>query len=300
MHIPDGMITGIACPVTLSLGAGALALSAYAASKTQNKPSAVKFAAVASTIFILQMLNFPISSGTSGHFLGSAFSVWALGAIPGMLAMTLVVMIQAIFFGDGGLSAMGANLICMAFVGGGSASFIISRFKKVFGNMPESFGVGIAAFISMVLASLACSALLWISGNAQFKILMSAMVVTHMKIGIPEALITMAMMGLTVTISKSEMSKSFKAVTVALMLAAGAGLSALASALPDGLEYTAEKLGFLGNANAIYEGIMPDYALPGISAPLANCLISALAGLFAICLFSWLSWKAEKTFSGKY
>lgn len=286
MHIPDGMITGAVCPLTLALGTGAVALSAYAASKSVNKPSAMKFAAVASAIFVLQMLNFPISQGTSGHFLGAAFAAWALGTAPGILAMTLVIAVQALFFGDGGVSAMGANLLCMAVIGAGISGLTINSIKKAQRNIPDTVSLGIASFLSIVTAAAACSFLLWISGNAPFKTLMSSMILTHMKIGVAETGITIAIMGLAVSVSKSAKSVAFKTGAVSLMLGTGSALSIFASELPDGLEYNAEKLGFINNAMAYFQGLMPDYVFPGVASAVSGKILAGIAGIIIVAAVS--------------
>lgn len=286
MHMPDGMITGAVCPLTLALGTGAVALSAYAASKSINKPSAMKFAAVASAIFVLQMLNFPISQGTSGHFLGAAFAAWALGTAPGILAMTLLIAVQALFFGDGGVSAMGANLLCMAVIGAGISGLTINSIKKAQRNIPDTVSLGIAAFLSIVTAAAACSFLLWISGNAPFKTLMSSMILTHMKIGVAETGITLAIMGLAVSVSKSSKSVAFKTGAVSLMLGAGSALSIFASELPDGLEYNAEKLGFINNAMAYFQGLMPDYVFPGVASAVSGKILAGIAGIIIVAAVS--------------
>jgi len=286
MHIPDGMVTGAVCPLTLALGTGAVALSAYAASKTESKPSVMKFAAVASTIFVLQMLNFPISQGTSGHFLGAAFAAWALGTAPGILAMALVIAVQALFFGDGGISAMGANLLCMAVVGAGISGLAMSSIKKAHKNIPDTVNLGIASFLSIVTAAAVCSFLLWISGNAPFKTLMSSMILTHMKIGVAETGITLAIMGLAVSVSRSEKSLAFKTGAVSLMLGSGAALSIFASELPDGLEYNAEKFGFMNNAMAYFQGLMPDYVFPGITSVISGKILAGIAGIIIVAAIS--------------
>lgn len=296
MHIPDGMLHGAICPITLALGTGAVAASAYAVSKSKNKPSVMKFTAVTSAIFVLQMLNFPISQGTSGHFLGAAFAVWAIGTAPAILAMSLVIAIQAVIFGDGGLGALGANILVMGIAGVLSSSLVINLMKNTKTGTSDYIATGIGALVSTVIAAFSCSLILWVSGNAELKQLMTAMMGIHFKIGIGEAVISVLLMILTVSIGK--MNK--KTGITAAMLSGAAVLSSFASELPDGLEYSAEKLGFIKNASSFFNGIIPDYALPGISFPVANCLISASTGILLIFICSWLSEKAgEKLFKQK-
>ena len=119
MHIPDSMLQGAVCPVTLALGAAGVTVAATFAVRSANKPSAARFAGVAALIFAGQMMNFAIPGGTSGHLLGGVLAAALLGTPFGVLAMTLVLAVQALLFGDGGLLALGANVVNMALLGVG-------------------------------------------------------------------------------------------------------------------------------------------------------------------------------------
>lgn len=288
MHIPDGMLHGQICPVTLAIGVGAVAISTYFASKIENRPSLPRFCAVASAIFVMQMLNFPISSGTSGHFLGAAFAAWALGTAPGVLAMAIIVTVQALFFGDGGLYALGANIITMALVGTAGSGLLMGYTKKGFKEIPGAVNLGLASFISVVSASVMCSVFLWISGNLPFKTLLSSMILTHIKIGLAETGITLAIMGLTLSITKSERTVIFKTVSLSIMLVAGAVISIFASELPDGLDYNAEKFGFINDSLVYFQGIMPDYVLPGLTYPVYGKIMVVITGTIIVASVSCL------------
>ena len=74
MHIPASMLNGSICPVTLAVGAAGLGTAAYFAAKSAAKPSAPRFAAVTALVFALQMLNYPVQHGTSGHLVGAALA----------------------------------------------------------------------------------------------------------------------------------------------------------------------------------------------------------------------------------
>lgn len=284
MHIPDGMLSGAVCPVTLSVSAAGLLFSAYSASKKDKKTTPIKFAAVTSAIFVLQMLNFPISHGTSGHFLGAAFAALTLGVAPGILAMSLVIAIQAILFGDGGLMALGANILSMSVSGVMSAALVLKLRSQSMNSWINFALAGTGAFLSVLVAAIVCSLMIWIDGKADFQPLMTAMTSVHILIGVAEAISTVLLMMLVSSLDKTKS----QGLWVTAMLSIAAIMASLASNLPDGLEYTADKLGFMGNAAAIFSGFIPDYAFHGLVSPLANVVVSSMIGVLSVFVLSVL------------
>ena len=103
MHIPSSMLNGAICPVTVGVGIAGGMTALYFARKAEEKPSAAKFATVTAMIFALQMLNFPVQNGTSGHLLGGMLAVALLGVPFAALSIAIVLGVQAVFFGDGGV-----------------------------------------------------------------------------------------------------------------------------------------------------------------------------------------------------
>ncbi len=119
MHIPQNLLDGRICPVPAAVSGLCLAGAAFAAYRSAEKPDALRFAAVSAFIFAAQMMNFPISGGTSGHLLGGVLASALLGVPFGVLALALVVALQAVVFADGGLNVLGANILNMAVIGTG-------------------------------------------------------------------------------------------------------------------------------------------------------------------------------------
>lgn len=150
----------------------------------------LKIGMVASLVFAAQMFNFPISSGTSGHLIGGVLAAVLLGPWGGLLAVSSVVIIQALFYADGGLIVMGSNIINMALIGSLCGYYIYAWLKKKLSSM---VAIAVAAWSSVVLAALACSLELGISGTFSFSKTLSAMVPVHMIIGIGEAIITIGL-----------------------------------------------------------------------------------------------------------
>ena len=116
MHIPDGFINP---PVAIAAGAIAVvgvAVCVRGARRQLDERSAPLAGLTAAFIFAVQMLNFPVAAGTSGHLLGGALAAILIGPYAGALAVTTVLVVQALLFADGGLTALGLNIINMAFV----------------------------------------------------------------------------------------------------------------------------------------------------------------------------------------
>lgn len=148
----------------------------------------LRMAAIGSFIFAVQMLNFPVAQGTSGHFLGGVLATILLGPLEGLLVMAIVLIIQSLFFADGGILALGANIFNMGIIGaiGGYYfyKFIKKRFKKIW------LAAFIAAWLSVVIASAACAIELALSNTIPLGTILPAMVSVHALIGLGEGMIT--------------------------------------------------------------------------------------------------------------
>ena len=198
MHIPDGFISA---PVSLIGGvvaAGLIVVSVRKAAATLDDRQIPLAGLVAAFIFAVQMLNFPVVGGTSGHLLGGLLAAVLVGPWVGSLAMSVVFIVQALVFADGGLTALGLNIILMGyttcFVGYG----IFLLIRKVLPRNKSSVvaASAIAAWGGVVAASSVFTFYYAIggTGGAPLGTVAVAMIGVHMLIGIGEAVIT----GLTV------------------------------------------------------------------------------------------------------
>ena len=142
---------------------------------------------VASIIFAVQMFNFPVNSGTSGHLVGGVFAAVLLGPFAGAVVLSVVLVVQSLFFVDGGLMALGANIINMAVIGSFGSYYIYVGLKIQFN---EAICVAIAAWFSVILAAFACAVEIGLSGTIGLRDVFAAMVKVHAVIGIAEAAIT--------------------------------------------------------------------------------------------------------------
>jgi cobalt/nickel transport system permease protein len=149
---------------------------------------------VAAFVFAAQMLNFPVANGTSGHLLGGVLAAVLVGPWAGALAVTVVLVVQALLFADGGLSALGLNVINMALAGAfvGYGLFVVLR--KVLGNRTWAVtpAAGIAAFLVPVIASILFTVEYAVGGNDAVSVetVAAAMIGVHALIGIGEGIIS--------------------------------------------------------------------------------------------------------------
>jgi cobalt/nickel transport system permease protein len=194
MHIPDGFIgpgTSLAAGV---VAAGALAWCARDQSASIDERQVPLAGMAAAYIFAVQMLNFPVAGGTSGHLLGGVLAAVLVGPRLGALCVSVVLLVQALLFADGGLSALGLNIVNMALVGaiGGCAIFVALR--RILPRGPKSIVVaaGIAAATAPPLASLAFTLEYAVGGNgaASVPAVLASMLGVHVLIGVGEGIIT--------------------------------------------------------------------------------------------------------------
>ncbi len=160
-----------------------------------------KMGMVAALVFAGQMFNFPIGSGTSGHLVGGVFASIILGPFAGAIVIAAVLLVQMLFFADGGLLAIGANIINMSLFGTIFAYYIYYYLNKVF---PEWLSILAAAWAAVPLAAFICALELGFSGTIPFEKVIPAMVNVHMVIGVAEALITLALVNIFRTMLKRE------------------------------------------------------------------------------------------------
>ena len=129
MHIPDGFIDIPTSTAFVALAGAGVALSLRGARSSLDDKTAPLAGLTATFIFAVQMLNFPVAAGTSGHLLGGALAAVLVGPFTATLALTVVLLMQALLFADGGLTAIGLNVFNMSIIGvwAGYGTFILMR-----------------------------------------------------------------------------------------------------------------------------------------------------------------------------
>jgi cobalt/nickel transport system permease protein len=198
VHIPDGFINA---PTSLAAGAvaaGGVGVSLRRAAQTLQERQAPLAGLVAAYIFAVQMLNFPVAAGTSGHLLGGVLAAVLVGPWAGCICVAVVLVVQSLF-ADGGLTALGLNITNMAVVGvfGGWAVFRLLRRVLPATKPSVVVSAGIAAGISVVLAASAFVVEYAIGGAGGVPVgtVLAAMVGVHTLIGIGEGIITALTVG---------------------------------------------------------------------------------------------------------
>ena len=294
MHIPDGFLSVIVSIVLWVISAIVVGIALKKTNNELGEREAPLMGILAAAIFAGQMLNFSVTGGTSGHLLGAAIAVILLGPWPAILVMTSVVSVQALLFQDGGILALGANIMNMAIVGVFVAYTVFALVSYLFKK--QSRGIYVAGFVaawsSIFLASLFCALQLAVSGTSPANISIPAMGAIHALIGIGEGLITTGALVLLSATRKDLLRvgdnkpASNKGVLIggSILVLALVALSPMASSHPDGLEWVADQHGFIELAKASLIQIVPDYAIPGIS----NIALATIAAgiLGAVIVFS--------------
>ncbi|WP_333776661.1 energy-coupling factor ABC transporter permease [Streptomyces sp. IBSBF 3136] len=194
MHVPDGFIDAPTSAVTGVVAAGALAVSLRGARRELDERTAPLAGLVAAFIFAVQMLNFPVAAGTSGHLLGGALAAILVGPCTGVLCVSVVLLMQGVLFADGGLTALGVNITDMALVTTVVSYAVFRALLAVLPRRRRSVTVAsfVAALLSVPAAAVAFTLMYAVGGTTDVAIgkVATAMIGVHVLIGIGEAVIT--------------------------------------------------------------------------------------------------------------
>ncbi|MFJ5547780.1 energy-coupling factor ABC transporter permease [Streptomyces sp. NPDC093225] len=224
MHVPDGFIDA---PVSVAAGAvaaGAVAVSLRGARRELDEKAAPLAGLVAAFIFAVQMLNFPVAAGTSGHLLGGALAAILVGPYTGVLCVSVVLLMQGVLFADGGLTALGVNVTTM-----GVVTVVVSYavFKGLVKVLPKTRrSVTAAAFTGALLSVPAAAGfftlLYSIGGTTDVPVgkVLAAMVGVHVLIGIGEAFITALTVGAVLAV-RPDLVHGARGLTAPLKLRVG-------------------------------------------------------------------------------
>jgi cobalt/nickel transport system permease protein len=300
MHAPDGFLNAGTALATGAISVGTIG-TAIRQSKQALTDKAIPLAGItAAFLFAAQMFNFPVAAGTTGHLLGGALAAILLGPHLGVLVTTVVVVIQALAFADGGLTALGYNVLNMAIVPAYGGYAIFTWVRRI---LPRTNGgviaaTGLASGLSVVLAAAAFS-IEWLFGATApvpFDTVFAAMVGVHLLIGIGEGVISAMTVGAVLTtrpdlvygardIVQSDDGAGQKVPLRTFIV--GGLLASLILAMvvsqfafddPDGLESVAEQTGITGE-EATSGSIFADYATAGVGNETISLAIAGLVGV---------------------
>ncbi|MFE7750446.1 energy-coupling factor ABC transporter permease [Streptomyces sp. NPDC057428] len=200
MHVPDGFINAPVSAVAGVVAAGAVAVSLRGARRELGGERTAPLAGlVAAFIFAVQMLNFPVAAGTSGHLLGGALAAILVGPYTGVLCIAVVLLMQGVLFADGGLTALGVNITVMGVVTTVVAYALFRGLTRVLPRTRRSTTAAsfVAALVSVPAAAAVFTLIYAIGGTTDVPVskVLTAMVGVHVLIGIGEAVITALTVG---------------------------------------------------------------------------------------------------------
>lgn len=263
MHMADALLAPQVAATMYALSGTAAGISIWKLKKEDNPQKLPVMAVSAALVFAGQMINYTIpGTGSSGHMCGGMLLSALLGPYAGFLSMIVILAIQCLFFADGGLMALGANIWNMAFYGCFIGYFVIWRLilrSKWFGAGKKGQRARITAasligcMVTLQLGAFSVVLETSASGITElpFGAFLALMQPIHLAIGLVEGFITAAVLNFVyasrpellceVDLTEEERGKGSVRTTVLVLaitaLVVGGGLSLLASSNPDGLEW---------------------------------------------------------------
>jgi len=197
MHIPDAFIPIWQGAIYWIIALIFIALALRWARNEMSEEKIPLIAVLAAGIFALQSFNLPVSMGTSGHLVGGALAAIILGSpFAAIFILTLVLIVQGVLFGDGGITTMGANIINMGVIGGFVGFYSFKGIMSVTKNV--SIAAFIAAWLACVIPALACAVEMFFAGTFPLNEGLIAMGLYHALIGIIEGFVTVVAIRLIV------------------------------------------------------------------------------------------------------
>ena len=288
MHVPDGFLNAPTSVATAVFAAGTIAVALKKSRTELDERTAPLAGLTAAFIFAVQMLNFPVGVGTSGHLMGGALAAVLVGPWTAILVMSVVLITQALLFADGGLTALGTNITLMGIVTIAVAWFTVKAVLRILPKRPSSIvpATFVGALLSVPAAALVFVALYLIGGEADLPVgaLVATMLGWHTLIGVGEAIITSLTVGAVIATRPDLVYAArglqpdlvlktaggdvvaarptaaqggaparrpiagFALAVLAVTLTLAGVASFFASSNPDGLEYVAGEQGFLASA----------------------------------------------------
>jgi cobalt/nickel transport system permease protein len=309
MHIPDGFIDGKTAVTAAAISVVGVGL-ALRQVRRELPPRRVPLLGLAAAfLFAAQMVNFPVAGGTSGHLVGGVLVAALLGPSAAIVVLTAVLIVQCFLFADGGVSALGANLLNMGILGAGGGylvyRLVASRLRGLGGQVT---GVAFGGWVSSVLAAIGCAGELAWSHTVSWSAGFPMMAGVHMLIGVGEGLIgalAFAAIARTRPELVAERTPASGGVLpggvlrYGLLVALGLAVfvAPFACPWPDGLEAVAAKLGFdAQGVPGIVPAPAPDYRLPGIHSAAGA---TALAGAIGTLVVFGLAFVLGRVLAGK-
>jgi cobalt/nickel transport system permease protein len=295
MHLPDGFLDTKTALSAAVLTGGAVAVSLRSLNATLPRKRVPLMGLAAAFVFAAQMINFPVIGGTSGHLMGGMLAAVLLGPSAAIIVLASVLTVQCFLFADGGVFALGANMLNMAVAAPLTGWGVYRVVTRVFrGERGRYVGMAVGSWCSTVLASALCAGELAWSGTVGWDAAFPAMVNVHMLIGLGEAVITVLVLSVVLK-ARPDLAYDGDPGRAAPRygdVAAYGGIVAVglalfvapfASPLPGGLEAVASRLGFDRTAAPVIGAPLEGYAIPGWGSPAAAT--AAAGGVGVLVMF---------------
>jgi len=284
VHIPDGFLS---TPVWAALDAAAAPIVGYVVRVAQRGFDDAKvplLGVMGAFVFAAQMINFPVGIGTSGHLVGGALLACTLGPAAACVVMSAILAIQALVFQDGGILALGANVINMAIVGVLAGYLPYHLWGRSRGRRAAIFAGGA---LSVAVSALLALAELLISGVRMPASVLGVSLALFLVSALIEGAITMTVMGALEAIQPNFVRQpaaggryALVAAGLAAVLLAAGGV-VFASTAPDGIARLARQTGISGHARTLISTPLKNYEASWLGA---GWLAQAGAGLVGLAL----------------
>lgn len=292
MHIPDGFLSVPVAALGWLLLAALIGFALRQTRQTLGERQIPLMGILAAFVFAAQMINFPVAGGTSGHLLGGALIAVLLGPWAAVLVMTCVISVQGLLFQDGGLLALGFNVVNMGILGVFTGYAVYALVRRWRGQTPTAqlLGAGLGAWCSVVAAASACTLELAASGTSPLSVALPAMVGIHALIGIGEALVTVAALAFIrqtrpdlLDASAPVAARGWGWIAAGLLIALAVTFaSPFADSNPDGLERVAEDQGFSALGQTPPYELLPDYTVPFIQQDGVTTIAAGVIGVLVV------------------
>lgn len=292
-HIPDGFLSPPVIACTTAASAVALGLAARRSRNALGEQQAPLLGATTAFVFAAQMFNFPLGAGTSAHLLGGVLVAVLAGPWAGMLAIFSVVLVQALLFQDGGITALGANTLNMAVLGAGGGWLIYRWGVLIVGDGARSrvVAAAVAAFVSALVTGVAAGLELGLSGVVPVRTAVLAVGGAHIPVGATEALITAGIVSMILrsrpdlVTASGPVTRRYRRAALAGTAAAGLALAAAtwASNLPDALESAAAAT----SMEPAHDAAPAAAPLAGYTAPFGGAWVAGVVGVAVVFGVAW-------------
>ena len=284
MHIPDGFLDAKTATVSAVLAGSGVGVALSQVRRHLARCKVPLLGLAAAFVFAAQLLNFPVLGGTSGHLLGGVLAAVLLGPSAAVIALTCVLVVQCFLFADGGVTALGANILNMAVINP-VVGYGIYRLVRhwLTGTRGLIVAAAFASWCATVVTAIGCAGQLAFAGTMPWGLAFPAMANIHMLIGLGEGLITALVITAIARVRPELVAESLQPTIVrrageftglGVLVALGLALfiAPFACPWPDGLEKVAATLG-VGSV------------VPGLKSAMATTAVAGAIG--TLVAFGW-------------